>query len=140
MDRLFYRYLYGTKDRVKGSLGLGYRTFCLSNHCSVPWAGRAQQPSQADGLLCNNDLEVTAVLAAVGRSCCKKLTAGAVSGRPYGRCFTAASHAVGQHGALLSRLEAACMCGKNGGGSLSCARRTGSLPVVPCRQSFVMAL
>lgn len=78
---------------------------------ALGWQRAASIPSRWP--LCS-DLEVTAVLVAVGCLSCENLATGAVSGRPCVRCCAAVSHAARQHGILLYRLGAARVCGKNG--------------------------
>lgn len=120
----------GKRTKSKGAWGWGIELVPLKSLQHAPgWRETAAIPSR--WLLCN-DLKVTVALIAVGCLCCKTLTAGAVR-RPHGRCCT-----TGQHRTLLYRLAAARLCGKTRAGSPSCALQTDSLPVVQCRQPFVM--
>lgn len=122
VDHLLYRHIHRTKGWVKASLGLGYRTLCLWNHCGVPWAGRGQQPSPAGGLC-----------AVVWRSW---LCWGQPGVRATGISWRDAWKMLY---CCWPCIRAAWSLGNNRAGSLSCALPAAPLPAEQCRQTFAVA-
>lgn len=87
----------------------------------MPWAGRGQSPSQANGLreaFWRSQLVLIAVRCLSHKKKIQHTTGAgiAVSRRPFGRCL----YCCQLHRTVFSRPAAMCVCVKSGAGSLLC--------------------